>query len=251
MLERFLALQKARMIYTIPTFQNPSGSVMSLERRKKLLDLCKKFKIPVVEDDPYSELYYGKEPPPSLKSLDSHNHVIYLSSYTKIMFPGLRVGWIIAPRQVIERLAEERRYLDVNTNTICQYAINEFCRDGIMQSHLENLRQLYARKRDVMLSGLKKHCYSFMTWNKPEGGIFIWARLERNMSSASLLNECYYEKVSFVSGENFFPDEKGDEWLRLNFSHESEAKIEEGIKRLSRALKRLNTAKRHILRPIE
>ena len=239
-LERFLSLQKPKLIYTIPTFQNPSGFVMSLERRKKLLELCKKYRVPVVEDDPYSELYFENEPPPSLKALDTHNFVIYLSSFTKTMFPGLRVGWVIAPQQVVERLAEERRFTDIHTNTMSQYAINEFGRSGLFEIHLENLRKLLLRKRNLMIALLKKHCYASMTWNKPEGGISLWCRLEKRMSSLDLLKECYYEKVMFLSGDNFFSDGKGEEWLRINYSYTDEAGIEEGINRLARALQKMN-----------
>ena len=184
-----------------------------------------------------------------MKSLDSHNYVISISSFTKIMFPGLKGRMDHCSPQVIQRLVEERRFTDIHTNTLSQYAIYEFCRNGLLSTHLGNLRRLYRQKRDIMISHLRKSCYSSMTWNKPEGGISLWCRLEKGMSSIDLLNECYFKKVTFVSGDNFFPDGKGGV-ERLNFSYENEKNISAGIRRLAKAITKLNPKEKAFAQPL-
>ncbi len=238
-LENFLSRQIPKLIYILPTFQNPSGVVLSLERRKKLLELAYKFRVPIVEDDPYSKLYYKDPPPFSLKSLDRYNYVIYLSTFSKILFPGLRIGWLIAPKQIVERLTQIKQFLDLHCNTLGQRAIYEFCKQGLLEKHFKKVREVYSRKRDIMISALTKYCSSFMTWNNPEGGFYLWCELNKGLKSKELLREAFYEKVVFVLGEAFHAEGEGEDYLRLNFTFQKEKLIEEGIRKLGRALNRL------------
>jgi DNA-binding transcriptional MocR family regulator len=238
-LESLLSRQKVKLIYTVPTFQNPSGAVLSLDRRTKLLDLAYRCHVPIIEDDPYSELYYERVPPPSLRALDRHDTVIHLGTFSKILFPGLRTGWVTAPRQVIEQLTSAKQLIDLHNNTLAQYAFYEFYASGLMEKHLQKIRKLYAKKRDLLLSALSKCCSSSMTWNSPEGGFFLWCRLNEGLNSQDLLKEAIFEKVTFMEGRAFSPKDDRGEWLRLNFTYLDEDLIEEGVNRLNRAIKKL------------
>ena len=235
-LENFLSRQIPKLIYILPSFQNPSGAVLSLERRKKLLELAYKFQIPIIEDDPYSKLYYKEPPPFSLKSLDRHNYVIYLSTFSKILFPGFRIGWLIAPKAVIERLTRIKQFLDLHCNTLGQRAIYEFCKQGLLEKHLKKARKVYSRKRDIMISALKKYCSPYISWNTPQGGFYLWCRLNKDLKSSELLKEAFRKKIVFIIGEAFCIEGKGENWLRLNFTFHKEELIQEGIKRLGKAL---------------
>ena len=238
-LERLLARQIPKFIYTLPTFQNPSGAVLSLERRKALLELAYWYQVPIVEDDPYSKLNYERIPPPPLKVLDKHNHVIYLGTFSKLLFPGLRIGWIVASLPLIDRLNQLKQLVDLHSNSISQLAVCEFCRNEHFDTHLDRVRKVYSRKRDIMISALKKHCSSHTEWQKPEGGYHLWCRLKEGLDSAELLREATLEKVAFIPGMIFNADRTGAEWLRLNFTHTKEELIESGIQKLKKAVLRL------------
>lgn len=238
-LENILTREKPKFIYILPTFQNPSGTVLSLERRNKLLDLAYKYQVPIIEDDPYSKLYYEKMPPPSLKSLDRNNNVIYLSTFSKILFPGLRIGWLAGPKEVIERLTQSKHIIDINTNSIGQIVIYEFCKEGFLEKYLLQIQKAYAHKRDIMISALEKYCSSHMIWNKPGGGFYLWCKLNNGLSSIELLRDAFNEKVAFIVGKAFSPNGNKEDCLRLNFSYQNEELIEEGIQRLRKALRKL------------
>jgi DNA-binding transcriptional MocR family regulator len=166
--------------------------------------------------------------------------VIHLSTFSKLLFPGLRIGWLAASQHVIERITRTRQFIDIQSNTLGEYVFYEFLREDLIERHLIKLRNLYSRKRDIMISALGKYCSSLMTWNKPGGGFHIWCRLNKGLSSRELLRESFYEKVTFLAGGVFFPEDvEGDQWLRLSFTYQPEDLIWEGIKRLSNALKRL------------
>jgi 2-aminoadipate transaminase len=243
-LENLLARQKVKLIYTIPTFQNPSGTVLSLERRLKLIDLARRYQVPIIEEDPYSKLYYDKIPPPALKSLDKHDSVIYIGTFSKILFQGLRIGWVVAARPVIKRLIPIKYLIDVHTSSIQQYALNEFIRQGLLEKHLKKIREIYALKRDLLIGALTKCCSDTFTWNTPAGGICLWCQLTGGLNALELLREAIYEKVIFIAGKTFAPQGNHDEWLRLSFTRLSEGQIEEGVRRLSKAVQRLK--KRHL-----
>jgi DNA-binding transcriptional MocR family regulator len=238
-LENLLWRQVPRLIYILPTFQNPRGVVLSPERRKEILELAYRFRVPIIEDDPYSHLYFKNPPPASLKSQDKYDQVIYLSTFSKIIFPGLRVGWINAPRPVVERLSQVKQFLDLHSPTLGQRALYEFCRRGLLEGHLEKSREIYARKKDIMLKALHRFCSPWLTSTDPEGGFYLWGELPPGWDSKELLREAVDEKVVFVGGETFFPEGEGQNYLRLNFSFQPEELLIEGSRRLGRALTKL------------
>jgi DNA-binding transcriptional MocR family regulator len=236
-LESLLTRHRPKMIYTLPTFQNPSGCVLSLERRRHLLDLAYRYQIPVLEDDPYSDLRYDGEAVPSLKAMDRHGHVIYLSSFSKILFPGLRLGFIAAPRQVVRQLALAKQAIDLHSNTFGQWVIERFISEGAITKHLAAVRREYARKRDAMLSALAESAPRDFTWNQPEGGFYVWCRYSEAISPARLLQKASRERVSFLPGSASFSAEPVGNHLRLNFSFAPPEQIREGVMRLMRAIR--------------
>lgn len=239
-LENLISRQKPKLIYILPTFQNPTGVVLSLERRKKLLDLAHKYQIGVIEDDPYRNVYFENPPSLSLKSLDKNNNIIYLSTFSKTIFPGLRIGWIIAPKQVIKRIIQMKYLLDIHSNTLSEFAFYEFCRRGLFLTHLEKIKKIYRKNRDIMISALENYGKGLKIWQKPEGGFYTWCNLEGGLNSEELLKEALNKKVAFIPGVPFFPSEsEGKNWIRLNFTYEKQELIEEGIKRMSSAVEKL------------
>src|SRR5579859_5052566 len=241
LLESILARRRPRLIYTLPTFQNPTGTVMSQERRRRLLLLAKRYQTPILEDDPYGEIYFeGKQPQP-LKAMDSSNQVIYLSTYSKTLAPGLRVAWLAAPEPMIERLSLHKQVFDLNTNALGQWAVSEILRRDLLDSHLAMLRQVYRQKRDLMLSTIAAHWPREVRVSAPAGGFHLWCRLPGDLRARALLREVANEWVAFVIGEPFHVDGGGQQNLRLSFAFPGEYDIEEGIRRIGSAIKRLQS----------
>jgi DNA-binding transcriptional MocR family regulator len=256
MLAGVLERVQPKLLYVLPTFQNPTGAIMPLDRRKALLELAYRHRLPIVEDDPYSLLAYEGTVPPPLKALDVHGHVIYLSTFTKILAPGLRIGWIAAPKPVIERLTPAKYLLDLFTNSVAQAVVCELTRRGILDAHLVRMRAEYRRRRDALCAGLRAHC-SRLEFSEPAGGYFVWCRLPAGVSAKELLREALREGVSFLSGDIFYPDGRGQDRIRLSFPGQSPEAIEEGMRRLGRALRHLQrrrgqSAQEHeaVIRPI-
>jgi len=240
LLETILARHRPRLIYTLPTFQNPTGVVMSPERQRRLLLLARRYQTPILEDDPYSEVYFeGKQPQP-LKSLDTHSQVIYLSTFSKIIAPGLRVAWLAAPEPMIERLTLHKQIFDLNTNALGQWAVSEILqRDSLIDNHLLKLRQHYQSKRDIMLQAIRTHLRDAVRVNTPGGGFHLWCRLQGDVRARALLREATREHVAFVIGEPFHVDGGGQQHFRLGFAFPEEEKIEEGVRRIGVALRHL------------
>jgi len=238
-LERLLARYRPRLIYTLPSFQNPSGMVMSAGRRQDLLSLAQHHQVPVVEDDPYGDLYFADRPPPPVKSLDRRGHVIYLATFSKALFPGIRIGWLVAPCPVVERLARLKQYADLHSNTLAQGALDEFIRRGWLREHLAKSRPVYQRKCEEMLTALQDFAPHGLRWSEPSGGFNLWCQLDAGLRSRDLLFRAGQRQVAFVIGEAFHADGGGQQSFRLNYSYEPEARIREGVKRLAAALKEL------------
>ena len=240
LLETILARHRPRLIYTLPTFQNPTGVVMSPERRRRLLLLARRYQTPILEDDPYSEVYFeGKQPQP-LKALDTHSQVIYLSTFSKILAPGLRVAWLAAPEPMIERLSLHKQIFDLNTNALGQWAVAEILqRDNLMDNHLSMLRHYYQNKRDLMLQAIRTHLRDGVRVNSPGGGFHLWCRLQGDIRARALLREATRERVAFVIGEPFHVDGGGQQQFRLSFAFPAEEKIDEGVQRIGNALRHL------------
>ncbi len=236
LMEQILSRHRPKFIYTIPTFQNPSGYKMSLPRRQELLKLAYQYHIPIVEDDPYSELYYEGELSPSLRSLDKHGHVIYLGTFSKILLPGLRLGWCVAPPSVLEHLSLAKQHVDLHTSTTTQWMMTEFCCQGLLNPHLQKVRNHYRIKRDTMVSALTKFAPPGLTWSVPEGGYYLWCELPPGMKASALLTKAAVKKVTFVPGNAFYANSGGTDRIRLCFTRHPEATILEGIRRLCEAI---------------
>jgi len=236
LLEQILLRHRPKFIYRFPTFQNPSGIKMSLKRRQELLKLAYRYHVPILEDDPYSELYYEGQPSPSLMSLDEHGHVIYLGTFSKMLFPGLRLGWCVAPPRLLEQLALAKQHVDLHTGTTVQWIMTEFCRQGLLDKHLKLIRIQYIKQRDAMVTALTEYAPPGLSWTVPEGGYYLWCELPPGIKAATLLTKAAEKKVTFVPGNAFYINSGGQDRIRLCFSRHSEATIKEGISRLCEAL---------------
>jgi DNA-binding transcriptional MocR family regulator len=241
-LEQVLSRYRPKFIYTQPTYQNPSGITMCLARRRELLRLAYRFHVPVLEDDPYSELHYEGGLVPSLKSLDTSDHVIYLSTFSKVISPGLRLGWLAAPSDLARQLLMAKQLDDLHSNTLAQWAVNEFCRKGLQREHLLTVRGEYHKRRDAMLASLEEFAPPGLCWSHPAGGFHIWCGLPEGVHAGDLLSRAVEKKVTFVPGDVFCASAGGTDRLRLSFSRCSEATIREGIRRFCTVLsKMINT----------
>ncbi|MBV7272525.1 PLP-dependent aminotransferase family protein [Clostridiaceae bacterium UIB06] len=237
-LEILLNKYKPKFIYTLPTFQNPSGTVMSLKRRYGLLELSYKYQVPIIEDDPYGEIRYEGVPIPTLKALDKHNYVIYLSTFSKAMFSGMRIGWVAASTQVIKKFSMIKQMTDLHANAPAQYLLDSFLREGFYESHIKLICKNYSKKRDVMIKALKKDENQCIKFNIPEGGYYIWGKLPKGISQRELFEKASSKGVIYAPGNVFYPEENdGEGYIRLNFTFESIKNINEGISKLVEAVK--------------
>ena len=235
-LDSLLERHHPKFLYTLPTFQNPTGITLAHARREQLIRLAEKRALPIVEDDPYSTLYFDAPPPPQLKVLDEYGYVIYVGTLSKLLFPGLRLGWIAAPRPVIERLALVKRNTDLFANILAQGAAWQFLTGLDWPAYLVGLRTAYRRRRDIMLEALRRHAPAGLRWRAPAGGFYIWAHLPAGVSAQSVLAEAHQTGVAFLPGEPFCVDGSGRGSVRLTFSYAPESDLEEGIRRFAQAL---------------
>jgi 2-aminoadipate transaminase len=239
-----------KFMYILPNFQNPAGVTLSEQRRHQLILLADKYGIPIVEDDPYGQLRYEGEHIAPLVVLDRENvrrdngfsigNVIYLSTFSKTLAPGLRLGWIVAPPKIISKLVQLKQGADLHTSTFIQCVAFEVAREGFLDQHVKLVRGVYRERRDVMLQALKEFFPPEVTWTHPQGGLFLWVTLPEGMDSQSLFRSALAENVAFVPGDSFYAGNGPESCrhLRLNFSHPNPEQIHEGIRRLSVAVKR-------------
>ncbi len=229
--------KQVKLIYTVPTCQNPSGVTMSMERRRHLLELAEKYDLMVVEDDPYS--YFTFEPVEAvpLKTLDKSGRVIYLGTLSKILAPGLRVGWALAPNWVVTSLELAKQAVDLHSSTLSQYIAAEAIRRGIVEKTVEKARSIYKVKRDTMLEALEEYFPEGSRWTRPVGGLFIFAYAPEGVDTKQLLAEAIERGVAYVPGSSFFPEGGGENSMRLNFSYPTVTQIREGIRRLGLLLR--------------
>jgi 2-aminoadipate transaminase len=239
-----------KFIYVLPNFQNPAGVTLSLERRRRLIELASAYGTPIVEDDPYGQLRYAGEHLPPLVEIDAEFHgcaaggrafrgaVVYLGTLSKTLAPGLRLGWIVAPENVIRRLVHMKQGTDLHTGTFVQMVAYETARGGFLDAHVKVIRSVYRERRDRMLAALEREMPEGVRWTRPEGGLFLWLTLPAGTDSADLLKDALRAKVAFVPGRSFFPDGEGKETCRLNFSYCRPEIIDEGIRRLGEAIRR-------------
>lgn len=232
------SVRDAKLLYLLPTFQNPTGRTMSVERRVAVSRVLAELGVPVVEDDPYGELYFDQPAGPTIRSL-LPELTLAIGTFSKTLAPGLRLGWIAGPKTVIARLTQLKQSGDLHTSTLSQYVALEVLRSGEMASHLERLRQAYRERAEAMLSSLAASFSSDVRFTRPSGGMFVWVELPHGIDAAPLLPVAIeQEKVAFVPGAPFHPNGGGENTLRLNFTHASPDVIRSGIARLGRVLNR-------------
>ncbi len=236
-LRETLEKKRPAFLYIMPNFQNPTGVSLSLERRHEIVELAKEFGLLIVEDDPYGELVFQGEQFPSLYSLSSGNNVVYLSTFSKTIAPGLRVAYAAGNEKIIGKLALVKQGTDLQTNTLGQFIINEYLEIGRHREHIGLISRTYASRRDLMLSVMDRHFPASISWNRPRGGMFLWVTLPPDLDAKELLLRCIEHNVAFVPGQEFFPDGSGRNTMRMNFSNASAENIEEGIKRMGAVLK--------------
>jgi 2-aminoadipate transaminase len=229
--------RKPKFIYVVPDFQNPSGVTMTLERRKHLLELAHKYEIPIIEDSPYRDLRFAGDFVPMIYSLDKENYVIALGTFSKLLCPGLRLAWITAPTEWMERMVAAKQSMDLSSPIFTQLIVAEYLKRGLLPQQVETIRKLYAKKRTVMINALQRYMPKGVTWTEPEGGLFLWVKLPKRMDTNALFPKAVANKVAYVIGSAFYCNGKGQNTMRLNFSYPSEAQIEVGIKRLAKMIR--------------
>jgi 2-aminoadipate transaminase len=233
-----------KFMYVLPNFQNPTGVTLSLERRKKVIELADRYGVPIVEDDPYGQLRYEGENLPSMVVLDGqargetcyHGNVIYLSTFSKTLAPGIRMAWVIAPPEVIRKLVQAKQGADLHSPTFNQMVAFEVARGGFLDEHVKHIRAVYAERRDVMLSAMDAYFPPGCEWTQPQGGLFLWGILPPELNSADVLKSAIEQKVAFVPGAPFYPCGGGHNTMRLNFSNAVPEKITEGMARLGKVI---------------
>ena len=235
-----------KFIYVLPNFQNPTGVTLSLKRRHRLIELADQYGVPIIEDDPYGQLRFEGEHLPSVVVLDDRfrgncrecylGNVIYLSTFSKTLAPGLRLAWMIAPPEVISKLVQAKQGADLHTSSFNQMVAHEVSRGDFLDEHIKLIRETYRERRDVMLAAMDRFFPPEVDWTQPEGGLFLWGTLPKYLSSADVLKRSLEQKVAFVPGEPFHPNGGGHNTMRLNFSNATPEKIQEGIRRLGEAI---------------
>ena len=244
-LEALITEHRPKFVYLIPSFGNPSGAMLSLERRRKILALAVKHQVLIVEDDPYGDLYFGDAPPPSLLALShevpgSRDLVAYCGSLSKVLSPGLRVGWMVAQPELLARATMCKQFSDAHTSTFAQATAAEYLKSGRMPARLEEVRKVYAQRAKTMGQALRRELGDAIEFTQPEGGLFFWARLTgkggKLQDAGELARRAIEQGVAFVPGAPFFATNPDQASLRLSFATADVAKIEEGVSRLARAL---------------
>jgi 2-aminoadipate transaminase len=235
--------QNPKYIYVLPNFQNPTGVTLTEERRRTLIQQARRYGVPIVEDDPYGELRFEGEPLPSLLALEGEQQEgtyqgngIYLGTFSKIMAPGMRLGWVIAPAQVISKLVQAKQGVDLHTSTFTQMIAYELLKDGFLDEHVHLIRRVYQERRDAMLAAMEEYFPEEVKWTHPEGGMFLWVTLPEGSDATELLKPAMERNVVFVPGASFYPNGGGRNTMRLNYSHDKPERIREGIGRLARVL---------------
>ena len=229
--------RQPKFVYSVPSFQNPAGVTMSLERRRRLVELARQRELLVVEDNPYGLLRFGGEPLPPLYQLDGGDFVIYVGTFSKILSPGIRLGWAVAPPPVMEKIVLGKQATDLCTSTLTQHFVREYFSEGRWRDYIDDLVEIYRGRRDTMVAALGDHFPAQATWTEPEGGLFIWATLPDYIDTGDLLAKALREDVAFVPGEAAYVDDsRGRNSMRLNFSGVGDEEIREGVRRIGKAI---------------
>ena len=234
-LETMLKQVTPKFLYLIPNYQNPSGKIMGLERRIELLRVAQMNDLMVIEDNPYGNLRFEGEPLPDLTELG--NNVIYLGTFSKVLAPGLRVGYVVANSDIIEHLCKTKEGVDLHSNTLTQRAVLEFLKEGLLPGHIQSLCSVYRERRNAMVQAIEKHLGDEVEMIIPAGGLFLWACFKKITNSYDYVQATIRQNVLYVPGEVFYPDGRVTSEVRLNYSSSTPEIIEEGIQRLTRAIR--------------
>ena len=243
-----LVATNIKFMYVLPNFQNPMGVTLSHTRRKQIVEIANRHGVPIVEDDPYGKLLFEGEPIPPLCVIDEEYHsnqdgcysgnVIYTSTLSKILAPGLRIGWVIAPPQVNKKMVQAKQGADLQSSTFDQYVAYELVKDEWLNEHIELIKKVYKERRDAMLNAFEKYMPEGTTWTKPAGGLFLWLRLPDGCDTVKLFPMAVEEKVAYVPGEPFYPNGGPTNTMRMNFSASKPEVIDEGVRRLANIVRR-------------
>ena len=234
--EALKAHPETALVYTVPNFQNPTGRTMPAERRKKFAELAAKYDVPVLEDNPYGDIRFAGEHVPSVKSFDHAGKVFYMSTFSKILAPGFRLGWLVADPKVIEKLTVLKQSADLHTDNLVQYVVTEFFKENDVDAHVKEISDLYGKRKQLMIDGIKKYFPKDVKYTDPEGGMFLWVEVPGVTDTVELFKQCLEHNVAFVPGDPFFAGKPQPGTFRLNYSNMQEDQIEVGLKRLGEAL---------------
>ncbi|WP_209477283.1 aminotransferase-like domain-containing protein [Thermococcus stetteri] len=228
--------KRIKFVYTVSTFQNPMGVTMSVDRRKKLIELAKEYDFLIVEDNPYSELRYSGEPVPPIKHFDDEGRVIYLGTFSKILAPGFRLGWVAAHPHFIRKMEIAKQSIDLCANTLAQVIAWKYVEDGHLDRHIPEIIEFYKPRRDAMLQALEEYMPEGVEWTRPDGGMFIWVTLPEGIDTKLMMEKAVAKGVAYVPGEAFFAYRDIKNTMRLNFTYVPEDKIREGVRRLAEVI---------------
>ncbi|OJX41296.1 MAG: aminotransferase [Chloroflexi bacterium 44-23] len=235
-----------KFMYVLPNFQNPTGVTIPLDRRLRLVELADRYGVPIIEDDPYGQLRFEGKHLPALVVLDDqlsgnngsyHGNVIYLSTFSKILAPGLRLAWVVATPEIVQKLVTAKQGTDLQASTFNQIVTHEIGKGGFLDQHIKKIVDVYRDRRDIMLEELEKYMPDGVQWTHPQGGLFLWVTLPEGFNTQDLLRIAIEKKVAFVPGHSFHPNGGGDNTMRLNFSNAKPDKLREGIRRLAETIK--------------
>jgi len=229
-------LAGAKFLYCLPNFQNPTGRLLPLERRQQLVAKARELDLLILEDDPYGALSYAGETPPSIRSL-APERTVYMGSFSKILSPGLRLGYVIAPAAIRAKLVQAKQATDLHTATLSQQAAYEVVKDGFLDTHIPGIRKLYREQCEAMLGALERHMPPGVRWNRPQGGMFLWVELPRGLDATAVLARAVEQNVAFVPGAPFYASDPVAETFRLAFVTVPPARIEEGVERLAAVIR--------------
>lgn len=234
-LEKILTRENPKFIYIVPEFQNPKGTSLSLERRSRMIEIARRHSVPIVEDDPYGELRFQGKIRPPLASLD-RNLVVYLSTFSKTLSPGIRIGWAVGDEEIIRAMTVAKQASDLHTSTLEQRAIAKLLETFDYDDHIDQIRQVYSERQEAMITSLVRYFTGNAKWTHPEGGLFLWLQLPPWIRGDELLNDVLERGVAFVPGAPFFVKQPRHNFIRLNFSNRPPEVIDDGMRRISEAL---------------
>ena len=238
--------ESVKMIYVVPDFQNPTGRTWPLERRKKFMEIISKYEIPVIEDNPYGELRFEGESLPSLKSMDKKGLVIFLGTFSKIFCPGYRLGWTCASQNILKKFIFVKQGADLQASSISQREVSRFIDLYSLDNHVKKIKEVYARRRDLMLETMQEEFPEGIEYTHPDGGLFTWVELPKHLDTRVILKDCLENNVAYVPGGSFFPNGGNENCFRLNYSNMPDDRIVEGIKRIGLVLRKYMEVEQHI-----